>query len=262
MSIYIAFHKESPVLTDDKIYTPLHVGKALSDKELSILTDDTGEHISEKNRTFSELTGLYWIWKNTNSEFVGLSHYRRFFFAKSPSLKMSLKKWGEFIINQRNKRFGVYYTSNIHSKRLILTGEEIQSLLSDYEVVVPIKRKLKYSVYEQYKKRHHIKDLDVTKQIVIEKYPEYTNAFDKSMAQKEVMHCNMFVMKRTYFNAYMEWLFDILFELEKRTDVSGYDNYQKRLYGFISERLLDVWLIHNKLKTKSLPVIYFKKLKV
>lgn len=72
----------------------------------------------------------------------------------------------------------------------------------------------------------------------------------------------MFILKRHLFDAYMQWLFNILFELEKQTDISAYSNYQQRLYGFISERWFDVWLLKNKPKTTCLPLIYFKNLKV
>ena len=53
-------------------------------------------------------------------------------------------------------------------------------------------------------------------------------------------------------NVYCEWLFKILFEVEKRTDISSYDSYQQRLYGFLGERLLNVWLRHRQAKVKYL----------
>ena len=54
---------------------------------------------------------------------------------------------------------------------------------------------------------------------------------------------------------YCEWLFDILKKLESKVDISDYDNYQQRIYGFLAERLLNVYCKHNKLKIKYLPVI-------
>jgi len=261
MSIYIAFHKSFPLLTKDPAYQPIHVGKDLSDKELKFIGDNTGDNISIKNQNYAELTGLYWIWKNTSSDFVGLSHYRRFFFAKKPTLKMQAKKWSEYIIHQGKKRQGVFYSSDINSKELIITGKEIEELLKTYDALIPVKRKLRYNVYEQYKRKHHIEDMDHVKNIIAEKYPDYLNAFNESMSKKEILHCNMFVMKRPLFDDYMRWLFDILFELEKHTDISNYSNYQKRIYGYISERLMDVWIIQNRVNYSELPILYFKKLK-
>lgn len=262
MSIYVIFHKKYPLLTNASIYKAIQVGKAFSTVDLGFAVDNTGENISEKNPYYSELTGLYWIWKNTKLDYVGLSHYRRFFLGNKPTLSMRLKKISEYLIRQGKKRDGVYYTSKLETKELILSENELNSLLDTYDAIVPGKRKLRYTVYEQYKRKHHIKDLDKTRKIISNLYPDYLDAFDTSMQQKEIMHCNMFVLKRPHFNAYMEWLFTLLFALEKDTDISTYDNYQKRLYGFISERLFDVWLTKQQLKTKSLAVLYFKNLKV
>lgn len=261
MTIYIAFHKAYPLLSNDPAYCPIHVGKALSDYELGILDDHSGDHISHKNNAFSELTGLYWIWKNTNSPVVGLSHYRRFFFAKEPDFSMKLKKLGEYMLRKGRKRSGVYYTSDRKKSELILTGDETEEILRNYDAIVPVGWKMRYTVWEQYKRRHFGKDMENIRKIIGEKYPDYIGDFDKVMNKKEFLPYNMFVMRRGHFNSYMSWLFDILFELEKVTDLSGYDSYQKRIYGFMSERMLDVWISKNQLKIRKLPVLYFETLK-
>lgn len=56
------------------------------------------------------------------------------------------------------------------------------------------------------------------------------------------------------FDEYCEWLFNILFEVENRTDISNYDSYNKRLYGFLSERLINIWVMQQNLKVKEYPV--------
>lgn len=261
MAIYVAFHRPYPLLSNDPIYCPIHVGKTLSDTELGFPGDNSGDHISYKNNSFSELTGLYWIWKNTDDPIIGLCHYRRFFFVQKPFFAMRLKKIGEYLVRKRKKRLGVYYTSDRGKSNLILSGKESEEILASYDAIVPIGWRMRYSVWEQYKRRHVEKDMKNMRIIIQEKYPDYTQEFDKTMEKNEFLPYNMFVMKREYFNSYMAWLFDLLFELEKITDVTGYDNYQKRIYGFMSERLLNVWITKNQLKTKKLPVLYFEKLK-
>ncbi len=56
---------------------PIQVGAALTGERICEVRDNTGDHISEKNREYCELTALYWIWKNTSSQYAGLCHYRR-----------------------------------------------------------------------------------------------------------------------------------------------------------------------------------------
>jgi len=262
MCVYVAFHKSFPLLTGDPGYTPIHVGKALSKHDTRYIGDNTGNHISEKNPYFSELTGLYWIWKNTASEWVGLCHYRRYFFCKEPTLPMKIKKIFEFITGNNRYRSGSFYTSSIKSSGLILTSAEVDQILSEYDVIVPVPRKLKYPVWKQYERRHNISDMEKVKEIISSKFPAYITDFNNVMKKKAFFPFNMFVMKRPLFNQYMNWLFTVLFELERISDVSEYTDYQKRMYGFISERLFDVWLTHNNLNYKTLPVLYFKSIKV
>ena len=76
--IYIATHKKTSFPKSDD-YIPIHVGKNLSEVDLGIIGDDTQSNISYLNKSFCELTALYWIWKNSKAENVGLVHYRRYF---------------------------------------------------------------------------------------------------------------------------------------------------------------------------------------
>ena len=70
---------------------------------------------------------------------------------------------------------------------------------------------------------------------------------------------NMFVMRKDLFNAYMTWLFDILFTLEERVDITGWDTYESRIYGFVSELLLDVWLEQNNIPYTEQNVSFMEK---
>lgn len=83
----------NPPLVKTDIFEPIQGGRSISNtpsragnftqKEISwlqqnMIGDNTGNNISELNRYFAEITALYWIWKNSNTPIVGLSHYRRF----------------------------------------------------------------------------------------------------------------------------------------------------------------------------------------
>ena len=68
----------------------------------------------------------------------------------------------------------------------------------------------------------------------------------------------MFVMKKELFDAYCAWLFDVLFELEKRLDISTYNQNDSRVFGFVSERLLDIWINTNKYPYKENPYVFME----
>ena len=76
--IYCMAHKKYEKLNND-IYIPLQVGAALHNS-LGYHSDNTGDNISERNPYYSELTGLYWLYKNdSDCDITGLCHYRRYF---------------------------------------------------------------------------------------------------------------------------------------------------------------------------------------
>lgn len=213
------------------IYHPLFVGGKCGQNSERFLMDNTGEHISEKNPSFCELTGLYWAWKNQffcDSKYVGLVHYRRYFRGNGEKLK----------------------------DKTILSEKEILNLLKKYDCIVPKKRNYFIeSIYSHYKHAHHIRDLDLTKEIIAVDSPEYLSSFEQVMSGKQLHLYNMFIMKKAFFDKYCEWLFDVLFKLEKQINISNYDNYQKRVFGFIAERLFNVWVLHHQLKIKEISVM-------
>lgn len=232
-TILVACHK--PYVTPEQpCYVPIQVGAALNRQDIDgMIRDDTGDNISEKNRSFCELTALYWAWKNLDSDAIGLVHYRRYFARRCLS-------------SDKQKR--------------IARPEDYERLLAGYPVILPPLRHYWIETnYSQYVHAHHEQDLAVTRQIISELYPEYIPAYDKWMEQTYGHHFNMFVMKKPWFDAYCQWLFSILFELEKRLDISEYDEYNKRVFGFVGERLMDCWLETNNILYAEMPVVFMEK---
>ena len=223
-------------MPNDDVYLPLHVGRE-GKADLGYLGDNTGDNISSKNANYCELTGLYWAWKNLKCDYVGLCHYRRYFAREN------------------------IHTDNLEKKKTaILHRKDYEKLLQEYDVILPVKRNYYVeTVRSQYEHAHNKRDIDETKRIVMELYPEYSEAFEKVMGRTKLYILNMFVMKKQQFDEYCSWLFSILFELEKRIDISSYNMYEARVFGFISERLFNVWLEKQQLKVKDVPVINLEK---
>lgn len=72
----------------------------------------------------------------------------------------------------------------------------------------------------------------------------------------------MFIMKKDLFNAYCEWLFDILFKAEKIIDTTNYNVQEYRVFGFLAERLCGLYFTYlsyqENLKIGQLPKVMFK----
>ncbi len=231
IKIIVATHKKYKMPKDD-IFLPLHVGVEGKER-IGFIGDNTGDNISKKNPFWCELTGLYWAWKNLDCDYLGLVHYRRHFKGKTKS----------------NDKF-----------EMIIKRNELEELLKKADIILPTKRHYFIeTLYSHYEHTHYIEDLEKVRQIIENKYPQYLNAFNVVMKRKSAHMFNMFIMKKELVNSYCSFIFDILFELEKQTNPSQYNKYQARLYGYISELLLDVWIEQNKLKYMEVPFINMEK---
>ncbi len=221
IKIFVAAHK--PFRHADALprgYVPLQVG-AEGKAALGFVRDNTGAHISEKNSSYCELTGLYWIWKNVSADIVGLCHYRRYLSHRPLDRKL----------------------------RAILTENEIENILKTHDIILPHPVHLgRKNVRAHYCANHYEKDLETTREAVAALYPEYVASFDAVMASHKTYQCNMLIAKKELVDAYCQWLFDVLAYVETRTDISAYDAVQRRIYGYLGERLLPVWVHHQNLK--------------
>ncbi len=260
--IYVYYYKNGPVLNIDPVYQPLMAGNALLKEKTTIPGDNSGDNISLKNPYYSELTGIYWVWKNTSQPVTGSCHYRRFFTVRPEPVLYQAKRVLYFMGGLYKKRFGLIYTGNtgLFIPR-ILNHQELNELLNSFDAILPQARKLKYTVEIHFSRYHDINDLKLLESILEEKYPEYLNAFHSVLKGKRLFANNMFILKDIHYQEFMTWWFDLLFEFERRIDLNNYSDYQKRILGFMAERLLNVWFAYKKLNYIELPVIYFKQFK-
>lgn len=239
IKILVATHKDY-FMPHDELYVPIRVGRALFKDDFGYIGDNTGDNISLKNPYFCELTALYWGWKNLNVNYLGVVHYRRYL-----CFKHKETNW-DSILNQNEAEF----------------------LCQNYDVLVPFKRRYWIeSIQSHYQHTHDISHLYKIREIIINKYPHYLSAYDKVLKGHSAHMFNMFIMKKEILDAYCTWLFDILFELEKQIDITNIDPFQARLFGRVSEILLDVWLITNRIRVKEIhyvqigPYNFWKKVK-
>ena len=217
--------------------------KVVSNKD-DYLLDNTADNISIKNSSYCELTGIYWLWKNCDIKNIGISHYRRYFYDSKAGLIGKVKKYEELI--QKNK---LQPTS---VKRL-------DELLQQYDWIVPPAVKIvDANVATEYIYAHYISDYYAMREAIRKLYPAYMDAFYNVMHQDRYYHFNMFYTSKKNFTDYCKWLFNILTEVENNIDITNYDPYQKRVFGFLAERLENVWLNYHNFKLYEMQIFETK----
>lgn len=226
----------------DRLYYPIHVGKSLSKIDLPYLLDNTGDNISLKNKEYCELTAHYWAWKNIRDvKYIGLCHYRRYLNLYSNCFSVYLR---EMDVDK--------YKSTINVDK---EEKKIVDTLSKYDIILPkfwrtpwsIKRDFYISVCEQ--------DFEILCRVIKNKYPDYFPYFEKFCLGNRRTGCNMFITSIKIFDEYSNWLFDVLFEVEKHVKISSY-SYYRRIFGFMSEVLLPVYCYRWNLKIKEKQMLF------
>lgn len=218
--VYVSTHKKFYFPTNE-IYIPIQVGLDEGVEPLGYKGDNTGDNISYKHKYYSDLSTVYWAWKNSNADIIGVCHYRRYFVHSMKTDKKNRLKY-------------------------ILSNDEISSLIEKYNIVVPKKRKYYIeSIESHYKHTHIAKDYDILRNVVKQETPDYYDAFEKVSKSKSAHLFNCFIMNRMDYNDYCAFLFKVLFSVESKIDFSNRSEFESRTCGYFAEFLLDTWLLKN-----------------
>jgi hypothetical protein len=264
--LYLLFHHLPPAFSLPGIYQPMHCGYLGDLEGYPYLTDRTGgEYLSAKADYYSELSGIYWAWKNSTADIIGSCHYRRFFSTSSLPLIYRLKK---SLFEHWSVKVNVAPRKTVPTSKIdrylpfILDETTIQRTLATQDAILPAPLILKGSVRMHYEQHHRSADLALLENIIRQKQPEYQQAFVEVMEGHVLYPYNMFVLPREIFDQFIPWWFGILEDFERQVDLSQYTGYQTRILGYLSERLLTVWFKKNShLRISEFPLLFFKKLK-
>ena len=183
---------------------------------------DFYDNIANLNRRLNELTSAYLAWKNKDKlglldvDYIGLCHYRRFFM--QDVLQRTIEEHSPDIVAMPPAPIGV--CRNIHS---------------------------------QYCAAHYPDDWDKLAKSVADNYKDY----DKELWVKWsldypmlIYPCNLLTMRPELFDKWMEDMFSVMMPLVDKIDVEGRDNYQKRAWGFLSERFTSFWTLTQRIINK------------
>ena len=256
IKILVGYHKPAVLLKSD-VLVPIHLGRALAteaskDGQMSkadyqwmldnMIGDDTGDNISNLNREFCELTGIYWAWKNYdklgNPDFIGFMHYRRVFDFN--------KKADSTIAN----------TEQLPDNFKQSFKDDILNALKKYNLIIPYPEDIAQykhtSIYDHYTHYsiHYPSGLYILKEIVKEKYPELEEDFEKYFGNTKAYFTNMFIMEKSCFFKYCEILFKILFDFREKIDLSNASIMNRRACAYIGEYFTGLYLYHIKNKER------------
>lgn len=249
IKILVCCHKDTPRIKDD-IFTPILLGAYYADKELKTLFKDdlwdcTGENIGYLHPFCAELTAVYWAWKNYDKlgspDYIGLFHYRRMF------------NFLNEIHEKDNWKCAFFDFSDATRNRFGWNAEAIEDVYNGQEIILPHREKIldpydwktPATLETHYKHSHYPNDFDVAFSYVKSHLPEYSDAADRTAQSETGYFCNMFIMSREKFFDYAAWLFSVILPLTDALPItsSKYDcDGQKRVLGFLGERLFNIWL--------------------
>lgn len=217
VKIFVCCHKPYDGYRDE-VYTPIHLGRAVSsctEQMQDMIGDDTGDNISDKNVYYSEATGIYWVWKNVHDcDYVGIHHYRRFL--------------AEHFTNDNIDSYFAHGTEVLMARPCFCRGT------NRFYIALGCMA---------------MEDLIILRSVIKRKYPEYMPTFDAVMNNHTFSFYNLFVCRKTLFDEYAKWLFDILFQVEKIYRPSPYPN-AKRTLAYMSELLTPMFFLHNQKRIK------------
>lgn len=231
--ILVCCHKQAEIPFDEN-FLPIHCGKKLSEENLGMIGDDTGDNISELNPYFCELTAQYWAWKNLKDvDVIGLCHYRRFF--------------------RLSGGVGRTYRQTSVGHKDIDTSL-IPGLLDGHDVILPKPVILKRSIYDFFSMCMTEMQMQIYLRLFLKRHPEYKKIVADYLNGNKHIGCNMAIMPWELFCKYNEFLFDILFQAKEYIKILPY-SYYNRSFGMFSEILLPVFCKFNGLKVESVPMI-------
>ena len=208
---------------------------------LQVIYADKGK-LYPKHNSYAEMSKLYYIYElyrngTLSSKYIGLNHYRRYF--------------------------------NFLDKI-----PDLDKIFENYDVILNNKMNFNTNVKRQYCACTFCKPLEEVIKIIKEKKPEYYQTTIESLNAKDGYFYNIFIMKKGDFFKYCEFIYDILFELDRRhnftsdKDITNYlENYYPknlinhhiRIQGFLSERLSSIFFKHNFKRIKTFPIVILNK---
>lgn len=266
--IFLATHGNCKAINNDYLST-IQTGCLLPEHEhyKSMLSDGVGDNISLKNPKFNELTAQYWVWKNydlatDNADYVGFMHYRRHFLFNENYVANPFK--GEWLPNSKVHILDGIPCDYIENN---LSRNIIENTISDSDCVLikkyDVKNLKEDSLRENYSHINQQKAyvFDLMTETVVSLFPEYKQVVEELRTDSKIYMFNMYVMKKKIFFDYCDFLFPVLFSLEKQVDCTHLSEQGMRFIGYMGELISTIFINkhQSELKIKELDGIFINE---
>lgn len=221
------FYKDQPLTENYDLpdwLTPVQAGAALCRERVAAVLDCGGEHISQKNGNYSELTVLYWMWKKYLSQ-----------------EKAEGRSNVEYICEEKE------YYGLCHYRRILeLSKDDILRLAdNEIDVVLPFPMPYEPDIEEHHKRYLADEDWNALLAALGELQPEYASAFPAILKQQYFYNYNIILAKKNVLAKYCRWLFPILERVEQLSKPRGWER-QDRYIGYMGETLETLYFMLNK----------------
>jgi hypothetical protein len=236
--IYMAkFRGDRPLQQEYPIpsyIVPIQVGAALCKERVANTLDCDGENISEKNVNYSELTALYWIWKNRLQ-----GQTKKAWAASGLSLPENYRT--------EEREAMADYVGLAHYRRILFLSEDDLLRLenNDVDVVLPYPMPYEPDIEEHHKRYLKDSDWEALKEALKEQQPDYAKAFPQILAQQYFYNYNIILARRQVLSDYCAWLFPILERVEELSIPKGWERAD-RYIGYMGETLETLYFMYNR----------------
>ena len=242
---YVPVHDQIVDFNNINNLISIQTGKNTVITKSTLSDNEYEDNISYKNDIFAELTALYYIWKNCKiTPYIGIGQYKR---------------WFDFTNENPNLYIDVIRTlprNNFFNSEYFNVFPDYENILNEYDIIMSTYICLPgHSVKDQFIHCHTKEMYDILEYVVLTKSSDIKNSFIHVMNNDVILapH-NMFITKYNIFNEYCEWLFDICFDVEQYS-IQNNIKLIPRCFGFMAERLLNVFVYYKQLKMKQYPII-------
>lgn len=256
IQLFSAYYLPFPLWPNAAYVTPVQAGAANAGTRLPMQGDDTGDNISALNDFYSELTVAYWVMKNADRaqcDAWGLSHYRRYLI--QDRYKLFFKKRSRYYFRTSQQVLDSILTPGLYAA--------MQQLLRNHDVIIQrpaLARKEKgvvYNIRDAYTRMHIKSDYDVTMEVVAEQFPEFRRSIEGFGELKRMCYNNVMIARWGIWDDYLGFLFSVLEEVQHRINMHK-EGYQSRVFGFLSERLHNLFIYHHQLKAAHMTLGLFE----